>query len=75
MNNQLQILIKILKKIKNKLTKIALLTNSKKFHEFGKSIPSKSQNFIEYCQPTKNLLGSLAHPCGGSLAHLFFLDH
>ena len=43
MNNQLQILKKILKKIKKKLTKIALLTNSKKFHEFGELIPSKGQ--------------------------------
>ena len=73
MNNQLQTLIKILKK---KLTKIALLTNLEKFHEFGELIPSKSRNFVEDCQPTKNLLGSLAHPFGGSLAHLFFfLDH
>ena len=70
MNNQLQILIKILKK--KKLTKIALLTNPKKFHEFGELIPSKGQNFIEDCQPTKNLLGSLAHPFGGSLEHFFF---
>ena len=73
MNNQLQTLIKILKK---KLTKITLLTNLEKFHEFGELIPSKSQNFVEDYQPTKNLLGSLAHPFGGSLAHLFFfLDH
>ena len=68
MNNQLQTLIKILKKI----TKIALLTNLEKFHEFGELIPFKSQNFVEDCQPTKNLLGSLAHPVGGSLAHLLF---
>ena len=65
MNNQLQTLIK-------KLTKIALLTNLEKFHEFGELIPSKSQNFIEDCQPIKNLLGSLTHPFGGSLVHLFF---
>ena len=38
----------------------------------AKLIPSKSRNFIEDCQPTKNLLGSLAHPFGRSLAHLFF---
>ena len=75
MNNQLKILIKILKKIKKKLTKIALLTNLEKFHKFGELIPSKGQNFIENCQSTKNLLGSLAHPFGGSLAHLFFLDY
>ena len=68
MNNQLQILIKILKKI----TKIVLLTNSEKFHEFGELIPSKSQNFVEDCQSTKNLLESLAHPFSGSLAHLLF---
>ena len=55
MNNQLQTLIKILKK-KKKLTKIALLTNLEKFHEFDELIPSKSQNFVEDCQPTKNLL-------------------
>ena len=70
MNNQLQILIKILKK--KKLTKIALLTNLEKFYEFDELILSKSWNFVEDCQPTKNLLGSLAHPFGGSLAHLFF---
>ena len=40
MNNQLQIL-------KKKLTKIALLTNLEKFHEFDKLIPSKSRNFVE----------------------------
>ena len=68
MNNQLQTLIKILKKI----TKITLLTNLEKFHEFDELIPSKSRNFVEDCQPTKNLLGSLAHPFGGSLAHLLF---
>ena len=45
--------------------------NLEKFHEFGELIPSKSQNFVEDCQPTKNLLGSLAHPFGGSLAHPF----
>ena len=73
MNNQLQTLIKILKK--KKLTKIALLKNLKKFHEFDELIPSKSRNFVEDCQPTKNLLRSLAHPFGGSLAHLFFLNH
>ena len=50
MNNQLKILIKILKKIKKKLTKIALLTNLEKFHEL---IPSKGRNFVEDCQPTK----------------------
>ena len=72
MNNQLQTLIKILKK---KLTKITLLTNLEKFHEFGELIPSKSRNFVEDCQPTKNLLGSLAHLLGGSLGHLFFLDN
>ena len=38
----------------------------------AKLIPSKGRNFVEDCQPTKNLLGSLAHPFGGSLAHLFF---
>ena len=69
MNNQLQTLIK---KLKKKLTKIALLMNLEKFHEFGELIPSKSRNFVEDCQPTKNLLGSLTHPFGGSLAHLFF---
>ena len=72
MNNQLQTLIK---KLKKKLTKIALLKNLKKFHEFDQLIPSKSRNFVEDCQPTKNLLGSLAHLFGGSLVHLFFLDH
>ena len=41
MNNQLQILIKILKK--KKFTKIALLTNPEKFREFGELIPSKGQ--------------------------------
>ena len=50
MNNQLQILIKILKK---KLTKIALLTNLEKFHEFGELIPSKGQNFVKDCHPPK----------------------
>ena len=53
MNNQLQILIKILKKIKKKLTKIALLTNPKKFHEFDELIHSKSRNFVENCHPPK----------------------
>ena len=72
MNNQLQILIKILKKIKKKLTKIVLLTNLEKFHKFGELIPFKGRNFVEDYQPTKNLLESLAHPFGGSLAHLFF---
>ena len=75
MNNQLQILIKILKKIKKKLTKIVLLMNPEKFHEFDELIHSKGRNFVENCQPVKILLGSLAHPFGGSLAHLFFLDH
>ena len=74
MNNQLQTLIKILKK-KKKLTKITLLMNLEKFHEFGELNPSKSRNFVEDCQPTKNLLGSLAYPFGGSVAHFFFLDH
>ena len=54
MNNQLQILKK--KTYKNHA-----------FNEFGELIPSKSRNFVEYCQSIKNLLGSLAH--------LFFLDH
>ena len=64
MNNQLQTLIKILKK--KKLTKIVLLMNPEKFHD------SKGRNFVENCQPIKNLLGSLSHPFGGSLTHLFF---
>ena len=63
MNNQLQTLIKKLKKKTYK---------NRAFNEFGELIPSKSRNFVEDCQPTKNLLGSLAHPFGGSLAHLLF---
>ena len=42
--------------------------NPEKFHEFGEIDFFQ----VEDCQPTKNLLGSLAHPFGGSLAHLFF---
>ena len=40
----------------------------------AKLISSKSWNFVEDCQPTKNLLGSLAYPFDGSLVHIFFLD-
>ena len=73
MNNQLQILIKILKK---KTYKNRAFNESEKFHEFDELIPSKGRNFVEDCQPVKILLGSLAHPFGGSLVNLFFfLDH
>ena len=46
--------------------------NPEKFHEFGELIPFKGRNLVENCQPTKNLLESLVHPFGESLAHLFF---
>ena len=79
MNNQLQTLIKkktYKNRAFNEFGEIPWIwrnsTNLEKFHEFGELIPSKSQNFVEDCQLTKNLLGSLAHPFDGSLAHLFF---